>query len=174
MLAQTEALIDLVIEDARSGAGTSILDTRQQAVEILRSVDTMISHSAEQTFELGRSFAAQLGAGDVVALDGDLGAGKTHFIKGLAVGLGYDGGVTSPTFTLIHEYTGGRLALYHFDFYRLDSDDEALRIGLDEYLDAGGVVAIEWAGRFPALLPRGTRWLKFHAAAGDERTIELS
>lgn len=107
-----------------------------------------------------------------MALEGDLGAGKTHFVKGLAQGLGHTGEVTSPTFTLVHEYTGGRLPLYHFDFYRLESEDEVLRIGLDDYLDGGGVAAIEWAGKFPALLPRGTHWLRFRASAGEEREIE--
>lgn len=136
-------------------------------------MDTIISRSPEQTFELGRDYAAQLRAGDVLALDGDLGAGKTQFIKGVAAGLGHDGAVTSPTFTLVHEYTGGRLPLFHFDFYRLESGDEALRIGLDDYLGANGVLAIEWAGKFPEVLPAATRWLRFRAGDGDERTIEL-
>ena len=142
-------------------------------MEIRLRVDTIISKNPEQTFELGRSYAAQLRSGDVLALDGDLGAGKTQFIKGLAAGLGHDGTVTSPTFTLVHEYTGGRLPLFHFDFYRLESGDEALRIGLDDYLGAGGVLAIEWAGKFPEVLPAETRWLRFRAGDGDERTIEL-
>ncbi len=133
---------------------------------------TITSHSPDETFELGRQFAERLRAGDVVALDGDLGAGKTQFVKGLAAGLGHEGEVTSPTFTLVHEYTGGRLPLFHFDFYRMESEAEVLRIGLDDYLDAGGVAAIEWAGKFPALLPRGTHWLHLRAGAGEERTIE--
>jgi tRNA threonylcarbamoyladenosine biosynthesis protein TsaE len=114
-----------------------------------------------------------LRAGDVLALDGDLGAGKTQFIKGLAAGLGYPGEVTSPTFTLVHEYTGGRLPLFHFDFYRLETDDDAIRIGFDDYLGAGGVLAIEWAGKFPVVLPSKTQRLKFSAGDGDERKIEL-
>jgi tRNA threonylcarbamoyladenosine biosynthesis protein TsaE len=102
-----------------------------------------------------------------------LGAGKTQFVKGLAAGLGHGGDVTSPTFTLVHEYTGGRLALFHFDFYRLETGDDALQIGLDDYLDARGVLAIEWAGKFPEVLPAATHWLRFHAGAGDARRIEL-
>lgn len=149
------------------------LDTPPRAVEIGRSVETFISNSPEETFELGRTFAARLRAGDVVALDGDLGAGKTQFVKGLAAGLGHGGDVTSPTFTLVHEYTGGRLALFHFDFYRLETGDDALQIGLDDYLDARGVLAIEWAGKFPEVLPAATHWLRFHAGAGDARRIEL-
>ena len=133
---------------------------------------TIISHSPGETFEFGRRIAASLRGGEVLALDGDLGAGKTQFVKGLAAGLGHDCDVTSPTFTLIHEYTGGRLPLYHFDFYRLENEDEALRVGLDDYLGERAVVAIEWAGKFPALLPKETRWLRFRAGAGDAREIE--
>ena len=132
---------------------------------------SIISHSPAETFEHGRLLAAKLRAGDVVALDGELGAGKTHFVKGIAAGLGCDGDVTSPTFTLVHEYTGGRLPLFHFDFYRLESEDETLQIGLDDYFGAGGAVVIEWAGKFPALLPAGTRWFRMRAGDGDVRFI---
>ncbi len=133
---------------------------------------TIISHSPDETFLLGKEVGAALRGGEVLALDGDLGAGKTHFVKGLAAGLGHMGEVTSPTFTLVHEYTEGRLPLYHFDFYRLESEAEVVRIGLDDYLDMGGVAAIEWASKFPGLLPRGTRWYRFGAGTGDERTID--
>lgn len=135
-------------------------------------MDTIISHSAEETAAFGRSIAAGLRRGDVLALSGDLGAGKTHFVKGIAAGL--EGGdiVTSPTFTLIHEYTGGRLPLFHFDFYRLEDESEAIKIGLDEYLDGEGVCAIEWAEKFPALLPGHTRWFRFTHADGEARKIE--
>lgn len=135
---------------------------------------TTTSHSPAETFALGEKLASSLRAGDVLALDGDLGAGKTHFIKGIAAGLGHTGDVTSPTFTLVHEYTGGRLPLYHFDFYRLETDDDALRIGLDDYLASGGIVAIEWAGKFHALLPKVTRWFQFCAGDGDTREISES
>ena len=133
---------------------------------------TTISHSPGETFDFGRRIAATLRGGEVLALDGDLGTGKTQFVKGVAAGLGHDCDVTSPTFTLIHEYTGGRLPLYHFDFYRLENEGDALRVGLDDYLGERGVVAIEWAGKFPALLPKDTRWLRFRAADGDTREIE--
>jgi tRNA threonylcarbamoyladenosine biosynthesis protein TsaE len=134
---------------------------------------SIISHSPAETFGHGRALGATLRGGDVVALDGELGAGKTHFVKGIAAGLGCDGDVTSPTFTLVHEYTGGRLPLFHFDFYRLDSEDETLRIGLDDYLGAGGVVVIEWAGKFPALLPAGARRFRMRTGEGDDvREIE--
>jgi tRNA threonylcarbamoyladenosine biosynthesis protein TsaE len=108
----------------------------------------------------------------VLALCGDLGAGKTQFVKGLATALGSDATVTSPTFTLIHEYLDGRLPLYHFDFYRLEDEDEALKIGLDEYLNGGGICVIEWADKFPALLPAHTKWYRFTHGEDGARTIE--
>ncbi len=118
------------------------------------------------------ALAAGLRRGDVLALTGDLGAGKTHFSKGITAGLGATSPVTSPTFTLIHEYLGGRLPVYHFDFYRLDDEDEALKIGLDEYLDGDGVCLIEWADKFPALLPAHTRWFRFTHQPDGARLIE--
>jgi tRNA threonylcarbamoyladenosine biosynthesis protein TsaE len=135
-------------------------------------VPTTISHSVEETAAFGRSVASTLRRGAVLALCGDLGAGKTHFVKGLAAGLGGGEVVTSPTFTLLHEYTGGRLPLFHFDFYRLEDEAEALKIGLEEYLDGDGVCAIEWAEKFPALLPGETRWFRFTHTDGDARIIE--
>jgi tRNA threonylcarbamoyladenosine biosynthesis protein TsaE len=135
-------------------------------------VASIISHSPEDTFEHGRALGAMLRGGEVLALDGELGAGKTQFVKGLAAGLGCPGDVTSPTFTLVHEYTGGRLPLFHFDFYRLEKEDEVLQVGLDDYLGEGGVVAIEWAEKFPALLPAGTRWLRFKSGDATTRIIQ--
>jgi tRNA threonylcarbamoyladenosine biosynthesis protein TsaE len=132
---------------------------------------TIISHSAEETFRAGEAEAARVEAGDVLALAGDLGAGKTQWVKGLAAGLGSDAAVTSPTFTLIHEYGGGRLPLYHVDCYRLESAEELLGIGLDDYLDGRGVLVIEWADKFPELLPAATRWVRFSIGEGDERRI---
>jgi len=132
---------------------------------------TIISHSPEETFAAGRTFAARLRRGDVLALCGDLGAGKTHFVKGLAAGLGVTSDVTSPTFTLIHEYSGGSLPLYHADFYRLDEASDATKIGIDEYLDGDGVTVIEWADKFTELMPEGTIWLRFNLFDRDRREI---
>ncbi len=132
-----------------------------------------ISHSPAETFELGRLAARELRGGEVFALVGELGSGKTHFVKGLAVGLGYRDEVTSPTFTLVHEHFGGRLPLFHFDFYRLASAEETLRVGFDDYLDGNGVLAIEWADKFPGLLPTATRWVQFRIVTGDTREIDL-
>src|SRR5262249_50153872 len=109
--------------------------------------------------------------GEVWALVGDLGAGKTHFVQGAASGLNTSTPATSPTFALIHEYPGGRLPLYHFDFYRLETAAEALALGLDEYLDGDGLTIIEWADKFPSLLPPATRWFRFEILTGDHRRI---
>lgn len=130
------------------------------------------SHSTEETIALGRAVAEQCGAGAVLGLCGDLGAGKTHFVKGLALGLGCDREVTSPTFTLVHEYRGGRLPLYHFDLYRLNTPEEALGLGFDDYLEAGGVCVVEWADKFPELLPAEARW--FHFRLGEDGAREIA
>ena len=132
---------------------------------------SIISHSPQDTFLLGQSLAAELRPGDVLALEGDLGAGKTQFTKGLAAGLGVETDVTSPTFTLVHEYPGGRLPLFHIDLYRLEEEREVLGIGLDDYLDGDGVTVIEWADKFAALMPRGVRWVRFRVLEGDNREI---
>ena len=128
-----------------------------------------------ETLAAGRAVADTLRAGDVLGLVGGLGAGKTHFVKGLAAGLGLDPEmVTSPTFTLLHEYRapGARLPLFHADFYRLEHAAEAGTLGLEELWDEGaGITAVEWADRFPGLFPPGTRWLWFAAGAEGERLI---
>jgi len=131
----------------------------------------IISNSAEETFQAGMAMAATAQPGDIFALVGDLGAGKTHWVKGLAAGLGSEAAVTSPTFTLVHEYSGGRLPLYHFDCYRLETPEELLGIGMDEYMDGRAVLAIEWADKFPALLPAAARWVRFTIGPGDRREI---
>ena len=134
-------------------------------------MQTTTTSSPAETAALGERLARAAAAGEVWALVGDLGAGKTHFVQGVAAGLGAPAGVTSPTFTLVHEYTGGRLPLFHFDLYRLRSAEEALQLGWEEYLDAGGLVVVEWADKFPALLPPAARWFHFEIVAGDARRI---
>jgi tRNA threonylcarbamoyladenosine biosynthesis protein TsaE len=110
---------------------------------------TFISHSPSDSEQLGASWAANLVAGQVIALTGDLGAGKTQLVKGIARGLGIPARVHSPTFALLNVYGGGRLKLYHMDLYRLRSADEVLAAGLDEPLRAAdGVVVIEWAEKW--------------------------
>ena len=131
-----------------------------------------VLHSPEETLEWGRELAGNLRAGDVIALCGNLGAGKTQAAKGIALGLGSAADVTSPTFTLVHEYTDGRLPLFHFDFYRMKDEAEVLALGWDEFLDEPGVVLVEWADRFPALLPPGTRWFFLEQVSATERRIK--
>ena len=130
------------------------------------------SRSAEETAAAG--FACGRGArvGQVFALKGDLGAGKTQFVKGFVAGLGSDAEVTSPTFTLLHEYTASRCPVYHFDFYRLASVDAVLRLGLDDYVFGDGVCIIEWADRFAELLPSDAIWITITAPNETERVIE--
>lgn len=127
--------------------------------------------SAAETFDWGRRFAAELNAGSVVGLCGALGAGKTQVTKGVVAGLGCSAEVTSPTFTIVHEYAGGRLPIFHFDFYRVQSETEIVSLGWDEYLDQRGVMVVEWADRFPRLMPDATRWLCLEAVSENERTI---
>ena len=98
-----------------------------------------------ETETVGETLAATLCPGAVVAFTGDLGAGKTAFVRGLARGLGINERVTSPTFTIVNEYEGGRLPLFHFDMYRLSSSDELFDIGWEDYLARGGVCAVEWS-----------------------------
>jgi tRNA threonylcarbamoyladenosine biosynthesis protein TsaE len=136
-------------------------------------VATTISHNPEETFAYGFRLGEGLRKGEIIALCGELGAGKTQLSKGLAAGLGCDpNSVASPTFTLIHEYMGGRVPMFHFDFYRLESEEEALQLGFDDYLAGEGVVVIEWADKFPALLPPAARWLRLRHGEGDARVIE--
>ena len=105
----------------------------------------IITHSAEQTEAGGEALAKILTPGAVIAYRGDLGAGKTAFTRGLARGLGSAEQVTSPTYTIVNEYLTGRIPLFHFDMYRLRSADELFDIGWDDYLDRGGVCAVEWS-----------------------------
>jgi len=120
---------------------------------------------------LGEAAGRQASVGDIFALVGDLGAGKTHWTKGFVRGLGFQGDATSPTFSLAHEYRGGRFPVFHFDFYRIDQPAELLAMGWDEYLDQPGVVIAEWADKFPELLPADTRWIEFKVGADGIRDI---
>ncbi len=133
--------------------------------------DTITSRSPDETLRAGSELGKKLRSGDVVALCGDLGTGKTHFVKGVAMALGTLGEVTSPTFTLVHEYRGGRLQLFHIDLYRLESEHEMLEIGFDEYVNDEGVTVVEWADKFRHRMPIGTRWIQFRTL--DENTREI-
>lgn len=131
--------------------------------------------SPDATFELASAFANKLKAGDILALVGELGAGKTRFVQGLAYGLGVPDSayVRSPSFILMNEYKGGRLPIYHFDFYRLTDPSELADIGLDEYFFGNGVTVVEWADRFPQSLPDKTKTIVFRIVDDDVREIEF-
>lgn len=133
-----------------------------------------ISHSAAETIAFGRQLAATLQPGDVLALTGDLGAGKTCLVKGIAAGLGIPHDVTSPTFTLIHEYNGGRCPLAHIDLYRLATLPAAVAIGIEDYLGGSGVTVIEWAERIEPLLPVQTKRIRLTAIDEQTRQIEVT
>jgi tRNA threonylcarbamoyladenosine biosynthesis protein TsaE len=135
-------------------------------------VTTFITNSEEETAAAGRDFARGLAAGAIVLLAGELGAGKTAFVRGIAQGLGIaPDEVSSPTFTLIQEYRGGRLPLYHVDLYRLKTI-EVDDLGLDELTLEGGVTAIEWPDRLPRPLP-GSAMVTIEQGEGDERRISI-
>ena len=134
---------------------------------------TFTSASPDETRRIGREFGANLRQGAVVALVGQLGAGKTQLVKGLAAGMEARGEVTSPTFTLIHEYTGGRLPVYHFDFFRIEDRPSAERLGLDEYFFGDGISVVEWADKFPDVIPAGALWVSFETKSENERLITL-
>ena len=104
-----------------------------------------ITTAPEETENIGAALGRALPGGTVIAYRGDLGAGKTAFTRGLARGLGYREPVTSPTYTIVNEYLGGRLPLFHFDMYRLASSDDLFDIGWEDYLDRGGICAVEWS-----------------------------
>ena len=129
-----------------------------------------LSHSPEETEQLGAQLGRTLRPGSVVAYRGDLGMGKTAFTRGLARGLGCTCRVTSPTFTIVNEYSGA-LPLFHFDMYRLDSSDELFDIGWEDYLSRGGVCAVEWSERVEDALPDDTLWVSFARGDGENDRI---
>ena len=135
---------------------------------------TWTTGSPAETQALGRRLGRLLGPGDVVALAGPLGAGKTQFVKGVAEGLGVADGrdVTSPTFVLINEYAG-RLPVYHFDAYRLDGPEALEDLGAAEYFDGRGVSVVEWADRVPGVLPAERLDVQFGHVGPEARRIDM-
>jgi tRNA threonylcarbamoyladenosine biosynthesis protein TsaE len=134
---------------------------------------TFISNSPAETEAIGRQLAKDVKAGSVLALKGELGSGKTLFTKGLVAGLGSSAAVTSPTFTMVHEYQGGRLPIYHFDFFRFENRESAARLGVEDYFFSDGISVIEWADRFPDLVPEQARWISFEMKSERQRIITL-
>ncbi len=132
-----------------------------------------LSKSPSETKRIGKQLGGILQPGDIVALVGELGTGKTQFIKGLAEGVGVHPSVyvSSPSFTLIHEYSG-RVPLYHMDLYRLD-EQSAKDLGLEEYFQREGITVMEWADRILALLPHQLLWIHLHYTGQQTRSIEV-
>lgn len=134
----------------------------------------VITDSEEETQKLAQSYAEQLEPGDVVCLNGPLGAGKTQFVKGLASYYGINpSDVLSPTFTLIHEYEG-RLPIYHFDCYRMETPEEALEIGAEEYFYGEGVSIIEWPEKILPFIPDHARWIDIEIMGPQKRKFVIS
>ena len=133
---------------------------------------TYTTHSEKETEDLGARFAATLPAGAVIALYGDLGCGKTAFVRGLARGMGLACAVTSPTFTIVNEYDGPR-PLFHFDMYRLSSADELFDIGWEDYLSRGGVCAVEWSENVPGAFEGDEIAVRFEKTGDSDRRITI-
>lgn len=132
--------------------------------------------SPEETEAFGRRLAAAASPGDIICLNGELGVGKTVFVKGFSEGLGITEPVVSPTFTILQEYREGRLPMYHFDVYRIEDPSEMEEVGIDEYFYGDGVCLIEWAGLIAELIPRGASRIlieKDPSKGDDYRKITL-
>lgn len=134
----------------------------------------LITHSPEETAAHGEQWGRAAAAGWVVALSGDLGAGKTQWVRGFARGLGATGRVHSPTFTLVNEYPGGRLPLFHLDLYRLETPAQLWSAGVLEYLQPHGVAVIEWAERLPAESVAGVCWRRVQIEITGEQERRLN
>ena len=132
------------------------------------------TNSAEETRALGEKLAERLQAGDVVTLEGELGAGKSELARGIARGLGVTETVTSPSFTILNVYESGRCPLYHFDWYRLESEEELYELGMDEYLGGDGIAVIEWAERCPEAVPENVLRIRLEVTGGESRRITVN
>lgn len=134
----------------------------------------MITTSPSQTRALGKRLAQHLRPGDVLLLWGDLGAGKSELTRGIAEGLGVASTVTSPSFTILNVYDDGRIPLYHFDWYRLESADELYEMGMDEYLGGDGVAVVEWPSQCPEAIPETHLAIRLAPVGDNEREITLT
>ena len=131
-----------------------------------------ITNSPIETEKVGEALGKVLRPGSILAYEGDLGAGKTAFTRGLARGLGYKEPVTSPTYTIVNEYLGGRLPLFHFDMYRLASSDDLWDIGWEDYLERGGVCAVEWSENVDDAIENAV-YVTIHKTGEENRRIEI-
>ena len=130
-----------------------------------------VTNSAAETRALGEKLASRLKAGDVVVLEGELGAGTSELARGIARGLGVTETVTSPSFTILNVYESGRCPLYHFDWYRLESEEELYELGMDEYLGGDGIAVVEWAERCPDAVPENVLRIRLEVTGGESRRI---
>ena len=130
--------------------------------------------TADDAHAWGIQLASTLAAGDVIALFNTLAAAKTHIPPRIVAGMNSQAAVTSPTFTLVHEYLDGRLPVFHFDFYRMESAEEVIGIGWDEFLTEPGIIIVEWADMFPDLLPPNTRWFHIDTMQDGSRCVTES
>ena len=146
----------------------------EKTITAVSNGDTVYSLSEEETLNLGRQLAQTLKGGELIVLEGDLGMGKTVFARGIAAGLGVsEDEVCSPSFTLVHEYEGGRCPLFHVDLYRLAGGEDLEGLGLDELTQAGGVVLVEWGEKLPLWYRRDALTVRFHDLGEGSRKIEL-
>ena len=137
--------------------------------------DTVYSLSEEETMELGRHLAQNLRAGDLVLLEGDLGLGKTVFVRGVASSLGVPPeDVSSPSFTLVQEYRGGSVPVFHVDLYRLESPEDVATLGIEDILAGGGLALVEWGERLPPFYRRECTVVRFYDRGEGARQIEIS
>jgi tRNA threonylcarbamoyladenosine biosynthesis protein TsaE len=140
-----------------------------------RTARTVFSLSDEETLEYGRALARALTGGELILLEGDLGLGKTVFARGIAVGLGIPAeDVNSPSFTLVQEYRGGRLVMYHVDLYRIEDMEEIATLGLEELVSAGAVTVVEWGDRLPSYYTADAIRVRLHDVSEGCRRIEIS
>ena len=130
------------------------------------------SHSEEETLELAQNFESEKFPNMVICLNGELGSGKTLFVKGVAQALGITESITSPTFTIVKEYPDGEMPLYHFDVYRLDGNTDG--IGIEEYFEKNGVVIIEWADTIKSILPSERLDIKFKVVGENKRVLIIT
>ncbi len=133
-----------------------------------------VTNSAAETRALGERLASGLQPGDTVILEGELGAGKSELARGIARGLGVTETVTSPSFTILNVYESGRCPLYHFDWYRLESEEELYELGMDEYLGGDGIAVVEWAERCPDAVPEDCIRIRLEATGEETRQITVN
>ena len=133
-----------------------------------------VTNSASETRALGEQLASGLRPGNTVILEGELGAGKSELARGIARGLGVTETVTSPSFTILNVYESGRCPLYHFDWYRLESEEELYELGMDEYLGGDGIAVVEWAERCPDAVPEDCIRIRLEATGEETRRITVN